>query len=159
MAGSSATEGSTSRKLGADVGYGFGPSPILVVDDEEMVRNLACTILKKFGHDVLEAANGRDALRVLADSQAAPSLMLLDLDMPVMSGQELVPILEQEYPRLKIILTSGYPKEKVAGNLSAGAIAGFLQKPYTVTSLMEKVNWALGRPASTGHNNSLRMAG
>ena len=72
---------------------------ILVVDDEEMVRKLACMTLRRHGYEVQEAQDGKDALRVLADSPTLPSLVLLDLAMPVMGGDELVPDPGSEVPR------------------------------------------------------------
>jgi YesN/AraC family two-component response regulator len=65
--------------------------------------------------------------------------------MPVMGGDELVPVLEKNHPGLKIILTSGYPEEEARKGFPPGAIAGFLQKPYTVTILAEMVQDVLGR--------------
>ena len=116
---------------------------ILVVDDEEMVRKLACTALRRQGYEVLEAKDGEDALKVLASAAPPPSLVFLDLAMPVMGGDELVPILKRRYPGLKIVLTSGYPEEDVQKGFPPGAVAGFLQKPYTVVRLTEKVEETL----------------
>ena len=113
---------------------------ILVVDDEEKVRKLACMALRSHGYEVLEAKNGRDALEVLAGAAPLPSLALLDLTMPVMGGEELVPILNQDYPDLRIILTSGYPEEETRRGFPPGAVAGFVRKPYTVATLTEKVD-------------------
>jgi PAS domain S-box-containing protein len=122
-----------------------GASTILVVDDEEMVRKLACMTLRRHGYEVLEARDGKDALRVLAASSSLPALALLDLAMPVMGGDELLPILEAKYPGVKIILSSGYPEEE-ARKTSAGSIAGFLQKPYTGATLAEKIAKVLQTP-------------
>jgi CheY-like chemotaxis protein len=123
-----------------------GHSTILVVDDEEMVRKLACMTLRRHGYEVLEAGDGRGALRVLADSGSLPSLVLLDLTMPVMGGDELVPILEEKYPGLKIIISSGYTEEHARKGFTSGSVAGFLQKPYTVVTLVEKIGEALDGP-------------
>ena len=120
-----------------------GHSGILVVDDEEMVRKLACMALRSHGYKVLEAKNGRDALEVLAGAAPLPSLVLLDLTMPVMGGEDLVPILNQDYPGLRIIVTSGYPEEHARRVFPPGAVAGFLQKPYTMAMLTEKVEETL----------------
>jgi CheY-like chemotaxis protein len=119
------------------------PAIILVVDDEEMVRRMACMTLRTQGYEVVEANNGKGALDVLAAAATLPSLVLLDLTMPVMGGAELVPILNREYPGLRVIVTSGYSEEDARRDLSPGAIAEFLQKPYTLTTLMEKVERAL----------------
>jgi two-component system, cell cycle sensor histidine kinase and response regulator CckA len=116
-----------------------GPTTILVVDDEEMVRKMACTILKRYGYQVQEARDGRDALRVLAESSSLPSLALLDLAMPVMGGDELVPILEAQYPGIKIIMSSGYPEDEARKISPFDSVAGFLKKPYTGVTLAEKV--------------------
>jgi CheY-like chemotaxis protein len=93
----------------------------------------------------LEAGNGRDALDVLARAARPPALVLLDLTMPVMGGEELVPILNRDYPDLPILLTSGYPEEEAQRAFPPGAVAAFLQKPYTVAALAEKVERTLDR--------------
>jgi PAS domain S-box-containing protein len=116
---------------------------ILVVDDEDLVRKSACLTLRRRGFDVLEAQDGREALEVLAATTPPPSLALVDLSMPVMGGDELVPILNQRYPDLKIVVTSGYPEKDARKGFSA-QVAGFLQKPYTAISLSDKVDEALG---------------
>ena len=116
-----------------------GASTILVVEDEEMVRKLACTTLRRYGYEVLEAQDGKHALRVLADSGALPSLALLDLAMPVMGGDELAPILGAKYPGLKIVMSSGYPEDEARRAAPNGSIASFLQKPYTGVALAEKI--------------------
>jgi PAS domain S-box-containing protein len=119
------------------------PATILVVDDEEMVRSMACMALRNQGHEVLEANNGKGALEVLAATATRPKLVLLDLTMPVMGGAELVPILNHDYPGLRVIVTSGYSEEDARRDLPPDAIADFLQKPYTLTTLMEKIEGAL----------------
>jgi PAS domain S-box-containing protein len=112
---------------------------ILVVDDEELVRKLACMTLRSQGYKVLEAKNGKDALDVLAGATPLPSIVLLDLTMPVMGGEELVTILNRDYPGLRIIVTSGYPEEEARRGFRPDAVAAFLQKPYTVTALVDNV--------------------
>jgi PAS domain S-box-containing protein len=116
-----------------------GTSTILVVDDEEMVRTLACRTLRRYGYEVREAQDGSEALRVLEESSALPSLVLLDLALPVMGGEELVPILRTRYPGLKILMSSGYPEEEARKLSPNGTISAFLQKPYTGVVLAEKV--------------------
>jgi len=121
-----------------------GNATILVVDDEEMVRKLVCMALKRRGYEVLEAKDGRDALQVLAGSRSLPSLILLDLAMPGMGGDKLAPILETQYPGVKIMVTSGYPEEEARKGFRPGSVAGFLQKPYSVDTLAQKVAETLG---------------
>jgi CheY-like chemotaxis protein len=131
------------------------PATILVVDDEEMVRRMTCMALRDQGYEVLEANNGQSALQLLAAAATLPGLVLLDLTMPVMGGAELVPILNHDYPGLRVILTSGYSEEDARRDLSPGAIADFLQKPYTFKALTEKVEAALN---SGGPNQEVRRA-
>ncbi len=120
-------------------------STILVVDDEETVRKLASLVLTRHGYAVLEARDGRHALEVLAASPSAPALVLLDVAMPVMGGDELVPILTRRYPAINIIVSSGYPEEQARGGTLGPPVAGFLQKPYTAAALAEKVREILER--------------
>jgi YesN/AraC family two-component response regulator len=75
--------------------------------------------------------------------------------MPVKGGAELVPILNHDYPSLRIIVTSGYSEEDVRRNLPPGAVANFLQKPYTITTLTEKVEGTLN---SGGPGENVRKA-
>ena len=116
---------------------------ILVVEDEEMVREMVCTILRGQGHEVLEAPNGKSALELLSAAATLPTLVLLDLTMPVMGGAELAPILNHDYPGLHVIVTSGYAEEDARREFPSGVIADFLQKPYTLATLMEKVEGIL----------------
>jgi PAS domain S-box-containing protein len=120
-------------------------APILVVDDEELVREMVCTALRGQGYEVLEANNGKDALEVLSSAATLPTLVLLDLTMPVMGGAELVPILNRDYPGLLVIVTSGYPEEDARREFPAGTMADFLQKPYTLPILVDKVEEVLHR--------------
>ncbi len=124
-------------------GEGRAPAVILVVDDEEMVRGLASAALRASGYEVLEAPDGKSALETIAGAPSPPSVILLDLSMPGMEAGELVPILHRKYPRIRIVLTSGYPEEEARAKVPSEAVAGFLQKPYKLTTLMEKVEEAL----------------
>jgi two-component system, cell cycle sensor histidine kinase and response regulator CckA len=112
---------------------------VLVVEDDEMVRKLAAMTLRRNGYEVAEAEDGRKALQVLAEAKAPPQIVLLDLAMPVMGGDELAPILEEKYPEIKIVLTSGYPEEEARKIYRSASIASFLQKPYTVEALAERI--------------------
>ncbi len=127
-----------------------GHATILVVDDEEMVREFACATLRSHAYEVLEAKNGKDALAVLAGASPLPSVALVDLGMPVMGGEELVPLLNLDYPDLRIIVTSGYSEEDAGKGFPLGTIAAFVQKPYTAATLLEKVEESLNRGGPNG---------
>ncbi len=132
-----------SRRLG-------GSSTVLVVDDEEMVRKLAAATLTRSGYQVFEAENGKAALDMLAGSSQVPAVVLVDLGMPVLGGNELLPVLRSKYPDVKIVLTSGYPEADARRILTSGSISGFLQKPYTGTALVEKIGQALEQRQRAG---------
>jgi signal transduction histidine kinase/CheY-like chemotaxis protein len=116
---------------------------VLVVDEEEMVRKMASTALQGHGFAVIEAGNGKEALDIFAGTTSAPSLVLIDLEMSAIGAEELVSILNRDYPGVRIIVTSGYPEEEVQSGFLHEAVAGFLQKPYTVAALTEKVEETL----------------
>jgi len=104
-----------------------------------MVRELACAALRERGYELLEAKDGREALDVLADAARLPSLVLLDLSLPVLGAEELVPILNKKYPNVRIIISSGYTEEDARMRLPPGVAVGFLQKPYTLATLAQRV--------------------
>jgi len=99
--------------------------------------------------------NGRDALQVLAGCPVLPSLILVDLAMPVRGGDELVPILDTKYPGMKIIVSSGYPEEDVRKGFPSRSVVGFLQKPYTITVLAGRVGASVS--GSTGIKGIIRV--
>jgi PAS domain S-box-containing protein len=121
-----------------------GTGTILVVDDEEIVRIAARTVLESFGYTVLEGENGREALRVYERHGAEVHVVLLDMTMPVMSGQETLQHLLQMDPDATVIATSGY-NESEAMQIFGSSIAGFIQKPYTAPDLGRKIKAACQR--------------
>jgi PAS domain S-box-containing protein len=115
---------------------------ILVVDDEEVVRNIATTTLEKAGFSVLLATNGAEALQRLR-SDPEISLVILDLTMPVMNGEQAIPLIKALRPDLPIILSSGYSEAELSRRFVTAGISGFLQKPYTISAILSKVGPAL----------------
>jgi CheY-like chemotaxis protein len=117
---------------------------ILLVEDNEMVRDLAQFILTELGYTVLVAENGSEALSVLGQDDGPFHLLLTDVVMPGMNGKELYLRVAEKYPDLKVLYMSGYTDDEIAhhGVLEAGV--HFIQKPFTVTTLNLKVREALG---------------
>ncbi len=119
-----------------------GDATILVVDDEEPVQKMVRTTLEKYGYHVLTAANGREALKVFQSNYKAIDLVLLDMTMPVMSGEETLIRLREVRRDIRVIVSSGY-NEIEALRRFGEAVNGFLQKPYRANQLGEKVKVTL----------------
>ncbi len=120
-----------------------GTETVLVVEDEETVRDLACRILRDRGYNTLEAANATQALAVAGGRGGEIHLVLTDVILPGMTGKDLVSRLKSERPNIKVLYTSGYPDNSIVhhGILDRGV--AFLQKPFTVKSMVNKVREVL----------------
>ncbi|WP_321472638.1 PAS domain S-box protein [uncultured Paludibaculum sp.] len=116
-----------------------GNETVLVVEDDENVRGTAVGILKHYGYQVLEAANGSDALALKERFSGRVDLVISDLMMPGMSGIELVQQLQQSDPHLKILYVSGYAGESIRMEEFLNAGARFVPKPYTPETLLRMV--------------------
>ncbi len=130
-----------------------GSETILVVEDEELVRSLACRALREQGYGVLEARHGLEALRLLGEHRGSVDLVISDVVMPVLGGRELAQRLADLRPDLPVLYISGYAGEDVVqrGLLEPGA--PFQQKPFTTEGLARKVREMLDArraPARTG---------
>jgi CheY-like chemotaxis protein len=118
---------------------------ILVVDDEPGVRNLARLILEKSGFTVIVAGDGGEAVEVFnrhADSIAAA---IIDLTMPVMSGDETIAKLRRVRPDVPMVLSSGYGEQEMASRFAGRGVAGFLKKPYEPSELLAILEGAIAR--------------
>jgi two-component system, cell cycle sensor histidine kinase and response regulator CckA len=122
------------------------PAPlatILVVEDEAGIRALVRKILRRQGYQVLEAANGQDALTLCREHGQRVELLITDVLMPQMGGRELVERLQTQGHDMKVLYVSGYTDDTTiySGELPAGT--AFLQKPFTLGSLLDKVKEVL----------------
>jgi two-component system cell cycle sensor histidine kinase/response regulator CckA len=120
-----------------------GSETVLLVEDEESVRQLVRETLEAKGYHVLEAENGQDGLVAVAAHMGTIDLLITDVVMPEMGGHELADRLLKERPGIKVIYLSGYTEEAlVEGNIDRGK--AFLQKPFTLQTLSRKVREVLG---------------
>jgi PAS domain S-box-containing protein len=120
-----------------------GAETILLVEDEEQVRELATEFLRGAGYRVLNARNGNEALAVCATEPAGIQLVLTDIIMPGMNGRELVEQLHARYAPMKVIYLSGYTDEAVTGHGILPHGHAFLQKPFRLSDLAHKVREVL----------------
>jgi signal transduction histidine kinase len=115
-----------------------GLKTVLVAEDEEAVRELACEFLKSAGYNVLTASNGAEALALAEDSKQHIHALLTDLVMPRMRGSELAKRLKTLQPEIKVIYVSGYLDYQQSGNEFVEE-ALFIQKPFTRTVLVARM--------------------
>jgi len=120
-----------------------GRGTILVVDDESGMRHLARAILEASGFTVLTACDGADALNVFRRHAGEVAAILLDLTMPVMSGEETASELRRIRAGVPIVLSSGYSEQEMAGRFAGKGLAGFLKKPYEPSDLTTALQRAL----------------
>jgi len=117
---------------------------ILVVEDENAVRELACAALQKRGYQVLKAANGPQAVEIWERATTPIHLLLTDMVMPSgMSGGELAKILQSKNPQLKVLYTSGYSPEILRKDSLVIQGVNFLPKPYDFQVLLKAVRTCL----------------
>jgi PAS domain S-box-containing protein len=123
-----------------------GTETILLVEDQQEVRDVVRQALQRHGYDVLEAADGQAALVLLANRHSPIHLLLTDVVMPNMSGRELVDRITQHDKSIRVLYTSGYTDDAIVrhGVLDPGI--DFLQKPFTPDQLLAKVRDVLDRP-------------
>jgi len=120
-----------------------GTGTVLVVDDDPMVRRVSKEALERRGYGVILAENGKEAVNVFQENRAAIDLVVLDLAMPVMSGEEAHQRLKQMRPGIPVIVSSGYSELMASMRFGDQGMEAFIQKPYTASQLVDKVQKVL----------------
>jgi DNA-binding response OmpR family regulator len=131
-----------------------GRESILVVEDEQAVRNLISSMLRQQGYDVLEASDGDEALRAVEQTSSAIHLLITDLVMPRLGEFELAQRLRLQRPRIKVLYMSGYSDDTLRREEGLPVGADFLQKPFTPDALSFKVREVLDKPEIQVHEES-----
>ena len=121
-----------------------GSGLVLMVDDDPRVRAVTEMLLRDLGFDVLSAASGRDAIREFERHAAEIRVVLLDVTMPDLSGDQVLDELRRRRADLKVLLCSGYAEEEMQERFSSQDMASFLQKPYTRTALQTRLEHLIG---------------
>jgi len=120
-----------------------GAETVLVADDEATVRDFARGALERYGYRVLTARDGGEAIRIFEENAEEVGLVLLDLTMPVMGGDDVIGVLKSGRGGLSVIVMSGYSEAEVEKKFAGQGVSGFLQKPFTAGRLAEEVKKAL----------------
>jgi PAS domain S-box-containing protein len=120
-----------------------GTETVLLVEDEDAVRQLAGDILKRSGYRVLQANSGPDAIALVQRYPETIHLLLTDVILPQMNGQALADALQAARPGLKVLYTSGYPAEVVGRGQASDRQVAYLPKPYSPEALVASVRKAL----------------
>jgi len=120
-----------------------GAVTILVIDDEALVRKLTRRALESVGYIVWDADSGAAGLGVLAEQEPPIALVLLDMSMPGMSGEETLRAIHARHRVTRVVILSGFEEESVAAFALEGLIDGFIQKPFTLEALHGVVEVAL----------------
>ncbi len=116
---------------------------ILIIDDEEVMRELGRDILEAYDFEVLLAIHGNEGLRIFNENKDRIDLVILDMIMPVKGGRQTFKELKAIRPDVKVLLCSGYAEEKYFYELLESGKTSFLQKPFQNTELLGKVEEAL----------------
>ena len=114
-------------------------SHILLVDDEQSVRDVTRTMLENCGHTTTEATSGEEALRKMANSDRPFDLVLLDLSMPGMNGEETYERIRADDPQIPLVFISGYHQEGMPEGAAQDSQVGFLQKPFRMADLQTSI--------------------
>lgn len=112
---------------------------VLIVDDEAVIRDFVSEVLDDY--DVLHAVNGKDAIDKIPE--ILPDLIITDIKMPVMGGNEVIKFAKRYNSKIPIIVITGYTSLDIAGECDRLGVDGFLSKPFTIVQLREEVDRCL----------------
>ena len=116
---------------------------ILLVDDEDVVRRSAGRVVRQSGHRVILAQSGDEALRLYSETKPTPDLVLMDLNMPGMTGDDAFRALREKDPQALVVFVSGYWDSELEHSLREEGALGFVQKPYEAATLRNAIVQAM----------------
>jgi CheY-like chemotaxis protein len=133
---------------------------VLVVEDDAAIRGNVRDCLKHLGYRVLEAAHGAAALAICDETNGEVDVVMADLVMPGMSGQQIAAEIAKRHPQIRLMYTSGYTEDVAARRELLENDKVFLEKPYTVSELGRAVQRALaGTPRPTARHDKTEETG
>jgi two-component system, cell cycle sensor histidine kinase and response regulator CckA len=129
-----------------------GEGLVLLVDDEEIVRTVGEHMLEQFGFRAMTACDGVEGVELLRQFADEIVLVVLDLTMPRMDGEEALQEIRRICPSVPVILSSGYNEQDVSARFTGLGLAGFVQKPYRAETLREKLRETLASSSRSRRN-------
>ncbi len=120
-----------------------GEETILIVEDEEAIRSLLEDLLRENGYTVISIGDGKEALSIFSEKRDSIDLVLSDVGLPGLSGDEIFHAIREMKPDMRIILASGYLEADLHKSLVAEGVSDIIQKPYLFTDLMQRIRQAL----------------
>jgi signal transduction histidine kinase len=141
-----ASTGITLDEYAASPDLMTGKETILLVDDEGAILEVGARMLEALGYRVFPARGGKEALEVYRNNQAEVDLVILDMIMPDMGGEDTFEHLYELNPKVKVLLASGYSFENQIDDILEHKCSGFIQKPFDLKQLSHKVRQVLDRP-------------
>lgn len=120
-----------------------GSGCILIVDDEDVMRDTAQMILKDLGYSTLQAKNGKEAVNIYKDNANEIDLILLDMIMPQMNGKDCFDMVKQINPDVRVIISSGFTRDHDIKSMQEKGLSGHIKKPYRTTELSSIIAEAL----------------
>lgn len=136
----------TEKEKSSDIVFGKGC--VLVVDDEDVIRIMAKSILEYIGYDVLIAEDGKQAIDIYKENQDKIHLVLLDMVMPEMNGKDCFYHLKSINEKVKVIISSGFSQEEDMEDLKRDGVISFVRKPYHTANLSKVVSAVFEQPLS-----------
>lgn len=123
-----------------------GSETVLIVEDNQQVRKLAETVLKRLGYNVLVAPGAREALELVEKKDQDVHLLLTDIIMPKMDGKNLARLIQEKLPSIRILYMSGYTSDVIALRGIDKMHMNFIQKPFSIQGLAKRVREVLDKP-------------
>jgi CheY-like chemotaxis protein len=119
---------------------------VLVIDDEDIIRRTAKSMLERYGYTVVLAEDGKEGVELFKVLAEKIAVVLLDMTMPVMNGEETYRRLKAVKPDVRVILSSGYNEVEAIHRFAGKGLNGFMQKPYSAAALIQKIASVLQQP-------------
>ena len=123
------------------------PAPqrtVLIVDDEDVIRDLLADVVSDRGYRVLTAASGKDAIAIVKAEKKAVNLVVLDMLMPDLDGRQTYEQMKQIVPDLHVLVATGFGREDVARGLMELGIRGVVSKPFHIEDLLTLIDSHVG---------------